>query len=216
MATVRITNALRNSINNKIKDQFGTRKTAITKASLQSFEPLKDQYREDLLATILETYNMPQATYDAIPEGWCHRAGSLKATTLNNVRTGLLPKVDCTPSIKVPAEIYYQNENLHLEHPRLQPYATHALQLNDQLSAVDHEERKTLAEVGKLLVQCGTVAQALEVWPHFLELLPEDVVEEHKRPTEKRQKREISAVDTDTLTSAVVKAKMANAALLRS
>jgi hypothetical protein len=211
MATVRITRDLTNQITNKVRDQFNVRREAIKAAALKNFEPLKGQYAEDLLSVVLEKFGMPRETYDAIPDGWCHRTRELRAAELNGVHAALLPEITYNPPIKIPENL--PCSYLRLEHGRLAQYAAHAFNLNSQLTALKEEETSMMKEVTRLLASCGSLKQALDAWPHLLELLPYQVVAEHNRPTEKRQKITAPKVDTDKLNGSLVKAKMAEAAL---
>jgi hypothetical protein len=215
MATVRITKDLTSTIINKLTSQFSVRRDATKKYILEGFQPMIELYKEDLLTVILEQYNMPRETYDAIPDGWCHRVSTLKASSINGVEMGIIPSVTFPEGIKVPANLYYQHESLRLEHPLLQQYAEYANIANAQLSELHREERAAVSEANHLLRQCGSLKQALEAWPHLMELLPDWAIQQHKQPAEKREKREIVKVDADKLTGAIVAGKLAVATLNR-
>jgi len=216
MATVRLTKDLAKTIISRLQGQFTVRREALRKHIAQGFEPLKAQYFEDLLTTVLEQHGMPRDIYDSIPDGWCHTTSRLKAIRLNNVDSEELPGGNpLGKNIKVPECMNYMCESLRMDHPRLQPYSEYAAQANEQLRLLACEEMETKHMANSLLAQAGSLKQALDVWPHLMELLPDWAVEKHNRPTEKRQKSEIVAIDTDKLTGAIVAGKMAVAVLNR-
>ena len=215
MATVRITRDLTREIINKLTEQFSVRRMATSDNILAGFEPMLQQYGEDLVTVILEQNNMPRETYNAIPDGWCHRTSSLKARTINGVSMDALPQALFSEAIKIPEALTYLCRHLRLEHPLLQQYAEYASIANAQLSALEDEERGAVEEANSLLAQCGSLKQALDAWPHLMELLPEWAIAQHKRPADKRKKRKIVRVDADKLTCSVVVGKMAIATFNR-
>ena len=213
MATVRMTKDLKEQLAQRVRNQFTTRREAITKKFTENFEPAKAQYAEDLLAVILEQHNMPQETYDAIPKGWCHRVRKFKAYVLNNIDAAQLPTVVFPDDVKVPEAIQYSAEQLLLDHPKLEAYANAAADVNAALNALSAEQNHTMAQLNRLLASCATLKQAIDVWPHLLELLPKSVRDEHERPSEKRTRSAPAKIDTDSLTGALVKAKMVHSAM---
>ena len=215
MATVRITKDLIGSIISTLQAQFTVRREATQKYILDGFEPMRAQYGEDMLAVILEQHMMPRETYDAIPDGWCHRASSLKASKINDVSMDALPNVSFSEPIKIPEALTYHHQYLRLTHPLLQQYAEYASIANAQLKTLANEEQAAVKEARRLLNQCGSLKQALDAWPHLMELLPEWAIAQHKQPAEKREKREVVKVDADKLTGAVVAGKLAIAGLNR-
>ena len=216
MATVRITKDLTTGIISKLRDQFEVRRRNLKTHIAEGFEPMKSQYFEDLLTTILEQSDIPRDIYDAIPNGWCHTTSRLKAFRLNNVTSEVLPAGNpLGKPIKVPENLNYLCESLRLEHPRLQPYAEYASLANAQLAQLAREETESIHMANSLLTQAGSLKQALDVWPHLMELLPDWAIKQHNKPSEKRQKSKITAIDTDKLTGAVVAGKMAVATLNR-
>lgn len=217
MATVRMTKDLKSAIISKLQGQFQVRREALRKHIAAGFEPLKAQYFEDLLTTVLEQHGMPRDIYDAIPDGWCHRVNELGTNRINNVPTHeVLPNGSCIGgAIKIPAALEYGRTSMSLDHPRLQPYAEYAAQANEQLRQLSQEEHSAVHEANRLLGQCGSLKQALDVWPHLIELLPERAIEQHKQVAEKRKKAGPIAIDADRLTGALVAGKMATAVLNR-
>jgi hypothetical protein len=215
MATVRITKDLTRDIINRLASQFEVRLDAVKKNITDGFEPMIPQYREDLLAVILEQHNMPRETYDAIPDGWCHRTKTLRASQINGVSMHLIGSVRFAEEIKIPEELHYRNEMRRMEHPLLQQYAEYASIANAQVSQLEREKREAVAEANHLLKQCGSLKQALDAWPHLMELLPAWAIKQHNQPTEKRAKNVVTSVDTDKLTCAVVAGKLAVAVLDR-
>jgi hypothetical protein len=215
MATVRITKDLTGKIITKITDQFRLRRNALKRAIDEGFKPMIPEYRETLLALILEEHKMPQEVYDAIPTGWCPTTRSLRAIRLNDVDTQVLGNVECIPSIKIPEALQYQYESLRFSDVRVCKFAEYAAVSNRQLAELDREESEVKDEARRLLNSCGTLKQALDAWPHLMQLLPNDVLMEHNRTPAKRAKAKPVTIDSDKLTAAVVKANMAEAALKR-
>ena len=214
MATVRITKDLTNDIIDIAKRKFGTRRDAIISAARDTFEKMKVDFAEDVHTTLLETNGMTLEIYNAIPDGWLATREKLLVGTINDQPfSNYFENPVYNPPIRVPLDLQGTYSRAILHHPRLERYAQLVEHTHEQVKAVDYECESMVITLRRLLSQCVTLKQALDIWPHLMEVLPQYAIDKHNEAREKRASiKPVVQVDTSMMTGALVKAKMAEAA----
>ena len=214
MATVRITKDLTNDIIDIAKRKFGTRRDAIISAARDTFEKMKVDFAEDVHTTLLETNGMTLEIYNAIPDGWLATREKLLVGTINDQPfSNYFENPVYNPPIRVPLDLQGTYSRAILHHPRLERYAQLVEHTHEQVKAVDYECESMVTTLRRLLSQCVTLKQALDIWPHLMEVLPQYAIDKHNEAREKRASiKPVVQVDTSMMTGALVKAKMAEAA----
>jgi len=214
MATVRITKDLTNGIIAIAKRKFGTRRDAIISAARDTFEKMKVDFAEDVHTALLETNDMTLEVYNSIPDGWLASRENLRVGTINDQPFHIYfenPVYD--PPVRVPFKLHNTYQSANLSHPRLERYAELVERTHKQVMAVDHEYESMVTTLRQLLSQCATLKQALDIWPHLMEVLPQYAIDKHNEVREKRAStKPVVQIDTSMMTGALVKAKMAEAA----
>lgn len=215
MATVRITKDLTYDVINKAEIQFRVRSKAVLDKALAWFEERKEQFAADCYATLLHMNSMTEEQLAMIPSNWLGERSDLRVGKINDVPySNHFRPVDYPQPIKVPHQMASSWSMVDLNSPLLEPYATMVEQTNRHMLEIKQEQQNMQENLKKLLKNCTTLKQALEIWPHLMEVLPQWAIDKHNEPTVKRGKttKEELGIDTGALTSVIVKAKMAEAA----
>ena len=215
MATVRITKELRDDILHRARSQFSKRREGILAKARDTFEPMKAEFAEDCFAAMLEQHGMPLEIYNAIPDGWVSTRSNINVRLVNDQPFGTyFPSPQYATEIKVPCSMANSYQSANLTSPKLERYAMLTAETHRQIGALASEEQTMLDTVKKLLTECTTLKQALEIWPHLMDLLPQYAIDKHNEKVEKRNANKPKVViDADMLTGVLVKAKIAEAAL---
>lgn len=191
MATVRITEAIRNHVRKKIKEMFQDRFNAAY-ASLQAL-PLADAAYEDTFSLgvrnlvdqliraqpDMEWFAKHPDAYVQIPLDPEHRSD-----TVSNLRDNYVARNKFRTPRPVPAGRSW-SANYHLSRANpIYPAALAAVMEIKNLEAQQRTLETTLVE--GVLAECTTLRQVLELWPTAMEFMPTEAKERHAEPTAKR------------------------------
>lgn len=212
MATVRITNDIRNHVSNKFgtlyrerieRKQKELQNLDIGNVCYQHYIPAK--YRE--LAQQLNTDGdgewLDKITNVTIEMTYLKNDAEQTATTV-------MFTVPLKPPVPLPQRLRSYGARFKLLES-MAPYE-HAKKIYLELDAM-HEERDKLIDqiINGVLTKCSTLRQVLELWPTAMDFMPDEVKKKHAAKTEKRQSvvEELS-IDNDVKVS-LMKARMLTA-----
>ena len=185
MATVRITDTIRNHVRKKIEQMFQDR-LKVAHANLQSL-PIADAAYEDTFPSKIlrmvdqltaaqpdvEWFTKQSDAYVQIPLG--SEDDSQGSSIIRNKFHAPRP----TPAGRG------WSVNYHLK--RTNPIYPTVLAAVMEIKTLEAQQ-KTLKDtlVGGVLAECTTLRQVLELWPTALEFMPDEVKKRHAEPTAKR------------------------------
>lgn len=193
MATVRITEAIRNHVRKKINEMFQDRFNA-AHATLQSL-PLADAAYDDtfpskvmgLVEQLMKAqpdmnwFTQHPDAYVQIPLDPEH---PLQADVVSNRRDNYVTRNRFHAPRPVPAgRSWTANYQLKRTNP-IYPAAIAAIMEIKNLEAQQKKLETTL--VGGVLEECTTLRQVLELWPTAMEFMPDEAKKRHAEPTAKR------------------------------
>lgn len=193
MATVRITETIRNHVRTKIKEMFQDRFNAAY-AELQSL-PLADAAYDDtfpprVLGLIDQLkkaqpdtnwFNEYSDAYVQIPLDPDH---PLQADVVSNRRDNYVTRNKFRTPRPVPSgRSWVTNYHLKQTNP-IYPAAVAAVMGIKNLEAQQKTLETTLVE--GVLAECTTLRQVLELWPTAMEFMSDEVKKRHAEPTAKR------------------------------
>lgn len=211
MATVRITNDIRQQVRSKLQGMYNTRIRKKTE-ELEHIGAAEACYRKH----IPERYRSLAAQLNGDPDGqWVDEQRSIHIT------------------------IYYPNpDNLEADKVRdsfSAPFATpvpmpqrlrfHNFELTEDLAPYEHAkriliERRNLTKecdrvvtsiVDEVLGKCTTLRQVLKLWPTALDFMPDHVRAKHAEKTERRSKKAVEELEIDSdVKVSLMKARMLN------
>lgn len=191
MATVRITETIRNHVRSKIKGMFLDRFNA-AHAALQAL-PLADAAYDDTIPPrVLNLVNQLAAAqpdvewfekgpdaYVQIPLDPEHQSDVVSNRRDNYVTRNRFR----TPRPKPAGRPWSANYQLKRTNP-VYPAALAVIMEIKNLEAQQKTLEATL--VGGVLEECTTLRQVLELWPTAMEFMPDEVKKRHAEPTAKR------------------------------
>lgn len=205
MATVRITSDIRQYVTNKINALFQDRITA-KEGELQHLDIALQVFMSNISKDEFETAKKLNMDIKWVPE-----ISTLPVTVeyeFEGVKRKVSFSVPFKPPVPAPARFREYGNPAWVVKPTLPcyPLAVEVLTAIEQLK----KERDTLvAAIVKVLNQCSTLRQVLEVWPTALDYMPESVKKRHAEKVEKRGSTVIEEVD-DHAKMLLMKARMIN------
>lgn len=210
MATVRITQEIRQKVRRKIESLFDAR----IEKKYEELQHLDVAMQVFMRRITPEEFAIAQKLNTDVK--WVPEISSL---TVHITHTGIdgkekkrLFNVPFKPPVPAPTSFhgYYPSNEKNIVHPSLPCYqpCVDVLLEHDRIV----KERDTLRDsIDQLLNSCGTLRQVLEKWPTALDFMPDEVKERHAEkvnPTKKKAKV-ISEVD-DQAKMLLMKARMLN------
>lgn len=205
MATVRITSDIRQHVTNKINSLFQDRITA-KEGELQHLDIALQVFMSNISEDEFETAKKLNMDVKWVPEI------SMLSVVVEYDFEGVRRKASFSVPFKppVPAPVRFHGYGISAWPVKstlpCYPLAVEVLTAIEQLK----KERDTLvAAIGKVLNQCSTLRQVLEVWPTALDYMPESVKKRHAEKSEKRGSTVIEEVD-DHAKMLLMKARMIN------
>ena len=233
MATVRVTNELRDKIKNLAVKAFDLAKPV----------PVLDQPDVVRLCTAVTTSKTGQEmnTIASMLEAICARGGAvggqaemkffgldsvrLKQETLDHISVYFKRKGDTkgqhvnleVPTVFMVAEGRWGGGSSDI-HTAMLDEDDHAYfdlafnKLADKLEARSDEFNAYKSQIARLLDGCNTYKQLLEAWPQVTAFTPQEILDRHNEKAEKRSRgklvRDEIEFDTDTMNQVAVKAKL--------
>ena len=210
MATVRITQEIRQDVRRKIESLFDAR----IKKKHEELQHLDVAMQVFMRRITPEEFAIAQKLNTDVK--WVPEISSLTVRIeymgIDGTKKNVFFTVPFKPPVPAPASFqgYNPSNEKNIVHPSLpcyQPCVDVLLEL-DRMA----EERDTLRNsIAQLLGSCGTLRQVLEKWPTALDFMPDEVKAKHAEkvdPTKKKAKV-ISEVD-DQAKMLLMKARMLN------
>ena len=210
MATVRITQEIRQDVRRKIEGLFDAR----IKKKLKELNHLDVAMQVFMRRITPEEFAIAQKLNTDVK--WVPEISSLTVrieyTGIDGTKKNVIFTVPFKPPVPAPASFqgYYPSNEKNIVHPSLPCYqpCVDVLLEHDRMV----KERDTLRDsIAQLLDSCGTLRQVLEKWPTALDFMSDEVKAKHAEkvdPTKKKAKA-ISEVD-DQAKMLLMKARMLN------
>ena len=212
MATVRITQEIRQEVRRKIEGLFDAR----IKKKLEELDHLDVAMQVFMRRITPEEFAIAQKLNTDIK--WVPEISSLTVrieyTGIHGTKKNVAFTVPFEPPVPAPQSFhsysYSATNEKNIVHPSLPCYqpCVDVLLEHDRII----RERDTLRDsITALLRSCGTLRQVLEQWPTALDFMPDDVKAKHAEKVEPRKKeaRVINEVD-DQAKVLLMKARMLN------
>lgn len=212
MATVRITNDIRNHVKNKFEALYHERIDRKQK-ELQNLDIGNVCYLYYVPAKYRELAQQLNADEDG---PWLDAVGNIAvemtylANDANRTEKTVTFYVPLKPPVPLPTRLRRYGTKFKLLES-MAPYE-HAKKIYLDIDTMTEERDKLVAQiVDGVLTKCSTLRQVLELWPTALDFMPDDVKQKHVAKTEKRQSvvEELS-IDNDVKVS-LMKARMLTA-----
>lgn len=212
MATVRITNDIRNHVKNKFEALYHERIDRKQK-ELQNLDIGNVCYLHYVPAKYRELAQQLNADEDG---PWLDAVGNIAvemtylANDANRTEKTVTFYVPLKPPVPLPTRLRRYGTKFKLLES-MAPYE-HAKKIYLDIDTMTEERDKLVAQiVDGVLTKCSTLRQVLELWPTALDFMPDDVKQKHVAKTEKRQSvvEELS-IDNDVKVS-LMKARMLTA-----
>lgn len=205
MATVRITNHIREHVRNRFHALFQKR----LEAKMEELQHLDignqcfRQYIPEKERQLIEQLNSHQR--------WVEETATIniemKYFDLDGKECIVTFTVKFIPPVPLPARFRGYNARMHLK-PEMPAYP-HAVKIFHEHAALTRERDSLIKTiVNDVLTNCGSLRQVLEHWPSAMEFMPEDVVEQHNRPTEKRVNTAKDVTIDESVKATLLKARM--------
>lgn len=205
MATVRITDDIRRHVTSKINSLFEDRIKA-KEGELQHLDIALQVFMSNISKEEFEAAKKLNVDTKWVPE-----IGSLTVIIeyeFEGMKRKATFNVPFKPPVPAPSRFHGYSHSPWAVKPTLPcyPHAVQVLLAAEQLK----KERDTLVgALSKVLTQCSTLRQVLEVWPTALDYMPESVKKRHAEKSEKRGSTVIEGVD-DHAKMLLMKARMIN------
>ena len=187
MATVRITETLRGEVYEKFRLDFRLRRDKKLNAILARFD--QGLILDAAWQSWLNKFNITDEWLKGYPTAWMISPKTINVKSINGVVTPM-QSIPTVPGKLYP--IYFINRidgnysHWHeIDNPDLSEQAALCVEFHDAQKTMMEEESAALATIRKVLDNCTTLKQALEVWPQLIDLLPDWALAKHKEP-EKR------------------------------
>lgn len=211
MATVRMTKELKERITDKAIANFRVRMNANTQRFHQMID--FDELRRDIIETVLDDYGLSEEMYKAVPSGWFPEVHSFSLSELNGHRVHhVINEVSCPRPMAVPHALIKDSyaRSFKFNAARFDKYVEIVRQHDESHRAIDNEKSEFMNSLRALLAKCNTLKQALDLFPNLERLVPESVMNEHRKVPEKRQKWELTADDLnlDGMAASLVRARL--------
>lgn len=208
MATVRLTQELRDSIERNARDGIKARESAAHTRYSEMID--REQLKLDVVEVLLEQNGLSREMFDAIPDGWIPTRETVSFGRLNEYPANhLIGVVQFDPPLRVPYSLGGADRyrSLNLSDPRFLPCVEIVREYDAQVKALADERDQVIGALQALFNKCSTLKQALELFPSLEKLVPPDAMARHNEKTEKRMKAEITAdgVNLDVLSVSLVR-----------
>lgn len=205
MATVRITADIRQYVTNKITLLFQDRITA-KEGELQHLDIALQVFMANISKEEFETAKKLNMDIKWVPE-----ISSLSVVVeyeFEGIKRKAIFNVPFKPPVPAPSRFHEYNPSPWAVKPTL-PCYPHAVQVLVAVEQLKKERDTLVTALSKVLTQCSTLRQVLEVWPTALDYMPESVKKRHAEKSEKRGPAVIEEVD-DHAKMLLMKARMIN------
>lgn len=210
MATVRITDNIRQRVKDKLQELYSTRiqKKLEELKCIGAAEACYQKY-------VPEPYRSLAAQLNSDPDGeWIDEQSSINITIYylnpDNPETRERDSFSAWFATPVPMPKRFRYHNFELTED-LAPYEHAKRILIEKRNLTDERDRVVESIVNEVLGKCTTLRQVLELWPTALDFMPDRVRAKHAEKTERRSKRaaEELQIDADVKVS-LMKARMLN------
>lgn len=205
MATVRITDDIRRYVTQKINALFEDRIKA-KEGELQHLDIALQVFMSNISKEEFEVAKKLNTDIKWVPE-----IGSLSVTVeyeFEGMKRKFYFSVPFKPPVPAPSRFHGYGQPPWAVKPTL-PCYPHAVQVLLAVEQLNKERDTLVAALSKVLTQCSTLRQVLEVWPTALDYMPESVKKRHAEKSEKRGPTVIEGVD-DHAKMLLMKARMIN------
>jgi hypothetical protein len=216
MATVRITETLRGDILSKFRNDFQIRRDKQLQAILNKFD--QGLIVESAWQQFCEGHKLTNEWLASWPAAWSLTDATIYIKTINDQNLPFtnfkLPAGKSYPIFFVnKADDRYPRSHM-LTSPDLSEQAALCIEYHTAVKELDEEMNRSTATIRKVLDNCTTLKQALEVWPQLIDLLPAETLAKHHEP-EKRysnaSRMSLSQEALDQINTAVVINKITKA-----
>lgn len=211
MATVRITNDIRQQVKNKLQGMYNTRIRAKTE-ELAHINAAEACYRKH----IPERYRSLAAQLNSDPDGqWTDETGSISVYVLypnpdNPEADRVRDSFSASFSKPVPMPPRFRFHTFELTED-LEPYEHAKKLLLERRSLGNERDRVIRSIVDEVLGKCTTLRQVLKLWPTALDFMPDHVRAKHAEKTERRSKKVVEELEIDSdVKVSLMKARMLN------
>lgn len=205
MATVRITADIRQYVTSKINSLFQDR-IATKESELQHLDIALQVFMANVSKEEFEAAKKLNTTLKWVPEI------SFLSVVIEYEFEGIKRKatfnVPFKPPVPAPSRFHGYGQPPWAVKPTL-PCYSHAVQVLVAIEQLKKERDTLVAALSKVLTQCSTLRQVLEVWPTALDYMPESAKERHAEKSGKRGPTVIEGVD-DHAKMLLMKARMIN------
>lgn len=205
MATVRITADIRHYVNNKINSLFQDR-IATKESELQHLDIALQVFMSNISKEEFEIAKKLNTDIKWVPE-----ISSLSVAIeyeFEDIKRKATFNVPFKPPVPAPSRFHGYGQSPWVVEPTL-PCYPHAVQVLLAIEQLKKERHTLVTALSKVLTQCSTLRQVLEVWPTALDYMPESVKKRHAEKSEKRGPTVIEGVD-DQAKMLLMKARMLN------
>ena len=213
MATVRMTETLRGEILGSLKRSFAPRIKSIQDQATAELDA--EAYRRAVVDAMFDSWGISREVYDAIPENWGAMRSELKVTTINGQSCTEHPSFSHVPlpaPIRLPGSMASSYSWVSLTDSRLDPFAAQLQKYQGYLDEVSAEETSTVQAAQTLLMECGNLKTALEVWPAMEAFVPQEAHDRHCKLAERKQPLgPITALDLGALNVSLAKNRLIGA-----
>ena len=208
MATVRITQEIRQEVRRKIESLFDAR----IKKKCEELQHLDVAMQVFMRRITPEEFAAAQKLNADVK--WIPEISSLTVrieyTGIDGTKKNVTFTVPFKPPVPAPQSFHGYSYSSNIVHPSLPCYqpCVDVLLEHDRMV----EERDTLRDsIAKLLDSCSTLRQVLEKWPTALDFMPDEVKAKHAEKVDptKKETKVISEVD-DQAKMLLMKARMLN------
>lgn len=197
MATVRISEYIRNEVQYKIRALFDARE------KVAECELAAVNVGHEVICGTLPNDQLDAAIALNEKERWIAVCNGISVTIRFKDHKGTQQKMvfqtTVRPELPLPVVFHaYSRPNIELTSamPSYEKVATIARNIYQ----IKEDCNELQAAVSKILRQCTTLRQVLEVWPSALDYMPDEVKERHAAKTQKREAAQIDEVENSTKT----------------
>lgn len=206
MATVRITNDIRNHVRRAILALYNSRVNAIHQkiAQVDMTPFVTNFFREELMRKAAELNSDPKGEW--ITEMSQQTFQLRLPDTSNGTR---MVRVTIPYRRPIPVPIRAQAYSFAIPLPLHSPEHEQLEKLLIESDRITKEGNDLVNRLLELLNSCGTLRQVLDVWPTALEFMPLEVITQHNRVVEKKSRtaRESLSID-DSMKAALLTARL--------
>lgn len=194
MATVRLTYNLKSEVLHKINELYSHRLQQAQK-NINNNPVLGDKIYNNFVS------QAEQNALAVLGKGWVNEteriAIRLDVQDKDGRNTGHVYTVTFSGLRPVPMHVassYHPAVSVNTRHSCY----TELLALHNEIIDIANERDELVTSIGRMMNQCGSLRQLLEIWPSALEYMPQRVITQHSAKTEKREKAEIVPPDERT------------------